>query len=362
MWSLFYSPGAKDSSGVPLTTTHEQWWLAVLGGWLFFFNDPNFITYLSNPTYSGAGFTALCTATFLSLLLFFFLCLADNARLVGETGFRWHLDGNSRITGACYWIPKTLLCCAIWVISLALYMFQRLASLTDPSFTYSDYFGGFYMTVGTNIVLGVGIVYVLYFFSLLVLAFRAFKTSSPSSRFLLAVSVTTLLLTLVGLFSQAFSATRNTTILFLSAYGVPSLYIWMLLLLFRPAPAPESWSANTLGALEGPAEGDAGEGGGEEKDLSVRGLTQAEWETLDSNKKWEIFEELRGKLHRGRVRKGGVGGEASGEEKNSTTTMGETLTRDAASAPPGVVTHHHEETEAEHVEIEFAAHNNKTWQ
>ena len=252
VWRLRRGQGTHDSEGQPLSSTHEQKWLMYLGLALFFFNDPNFLTYLASPSVAGAGFSALCAATFVALLLFFFLCLADNARQGGDAGFSYHHVRALRVKGACFWVPKVLICSIIWATSLALYVFQRLSNMQDPSFTFSDTFSQAQMSVLTNFVLGIGVLYIFYLLVLLVLAFRSFRTASPSSRFLLTVSVTTLLLVLVGLFSQGFVATRAPAIVFLAAYGVPTVYVWTLLLLLLPAPHPPAWTANTQGAFAAP--------------------------------------------------------------------------------------------------------------
>ena len=158
LYCLRRGEGTHDSEGNPLSSTHEQKWLLYLGFFLFFFNDPNFITYLAYPTAAGAGFSAFCAATFVALLLFFFLCLVDNARQGGDAGFQYHHTRELRVKGACFWVPKVLICSVIWATSLALYVFQRLSNLQDPSFTFADTFGQFYMSVLTNFVLGIGII------------------------------------------------------------------------------------------------------------------------------------------------------------------------------------------------------------
>ena len=171
MWALYSKSATLDAeTGKKLTSTQEQVWVAVLGAFLFWFNDPLFITYLVAPTLAAAGFTALMTSTFVALLLFFFLCIADNARLEGTAGIRWRSSRAARARGALYWIPKVVICSIIWALSLALYVFQRLAQLNDPSFTYVDTFGPAYTQYAQNFVAGIGACYVIYLFILAVLA------------------------------------------------------------------------------------------------------------------------------------------------------------------------------------------------
>ena len=171
MWALYSKTATLDAeTGKKLTSTQEQLWVAVLGAYLFWFNDPLFITYLVAPTLAAAGFTALMTSTFVALLLFFFLCIADNARLEGVAGIRWRQSRAARVRGALYWIPKVVICSIIWALSLAIYVFQRIAQLNDPSFTYVDTFGPAYTAYAQNFVAFIGACYINYLFILFVLA------------------------------------------------------------------------------------------------------------------------------------------------------------------------------------------------
>ena len=170
MWALYSKSASVDEAGKKLYSTQEQIWVAVLGAFLFWFNDPLFISYLVSPSLASAGFSALMTSSFIALLLFFFLCVADNARLEGSAGLRWKSSRAARARGALYWIPKVLICSIIWALSIALYVFQRLAQLSDPSFTYVDTFGPEYTAYAANFIAGIGSLYVIYLFVLFVLA------------------------------------------------------------------------------------------------------------------------------------------------------------------------------------------------
>ena len=360
VWRLRRGQGTHDSEGQPLSSTHEQKWLMYLGLALFFFNDPNFITYLASPSVAGAGFSALCAATFVALLLFFFLCLADNARQGGDAGFSYHHVRALRVKGACFWVPKVLICSIIWATSLALYVFQRLSNMQDPSFTFSDTFSQAQMSVLTNFVLGIGILYILYLFTLLVLAFRAFRTASPSSRFLLTVSVTTLLLVLVGLFSQGFVATRAPAIVFLAAYGVPTVYVWTLLLLLLPAPHPPSWTANTQGAFAAPP------GALASQPPPSATLPGEEWGRLPPEAQFAAFRELQeyvvavtsgagSSSGGGGGGGGGVGGRAGGSSEDSSSGAAlEAAERGGAKGHDAVALPNAAPVEAEEIEVEGA--------
>jgi hypothetical protein len=317
------------------TLSPAQLWVALLGGLVFWFSDPLFLTFLVKPSLEVAAFSAFCSATFLALLLFFFLCLADNARLEAELGLRWRLDGAARLMGALYWVPKVLLCGVVWVLSIALYVFQRLSQLDDPTFTFTDSFGSSAVTWAQRFAVAFGALYLLYFVVLLVFAFRRFKTLSASTRYLLGTSVAAIVVVMVGLFSQAFSALRSPAILFLVAQGGPTLYIWNLLLVLRPVVLSPGWTADTTGAL-----GNSGHAG--EVALAIREAqedvtsdtltkevrmrysksspliilhapphlhsppptpTRQDWENRSSEEQWELVSSLQARL---KTRSGGV--------------------------------------------------------
>jgi hypothetical protein len=253
IWAFYLFCLVRRDPATTLSPT--QLWAAALGGLVFWFSDPLFLTYLVRPSLESAAFSAFCTGTFVALLLFFFLCLADNARLEAEMGVRWRVDGSARLMGALYWVPKVLLCGVVWALSVSLYVFQRLSQLEDPTFTFSDSFGATAVLWASRFAVAIGAIYLVYFVVLLVFAFRRFSALSPSSRYLLAMSVAAIIVTMVGLFSQSFSALRSTAILFLVAQGGPTLYVWNLLLVLRPSPLSPEWTADTTGALGGSEQG-----------------------------------------------------------------------------------------------------------
>lgn len=128
-WSLSCGPYNKGPDDVtPLRSTPFQIWIAVLSVLLFFFDDPGFIIYTFSPTVASAGFTAFCTATFVASLLFFFLCIADNARIEGEAGLQWRFK-LLQPRGVLYWAPKIIICSVLWATTLSLYALQRLAQV-----------------------------------------------------------------------------------------------------------------------------------------------------------------------------------------------------------------------------------------
>lgn len=302
--SLFIGPGTKDAQGKRIPSSNEQIWVAVLGALLFFFNEPGFISYVYNPSVSLAGFSAFCTANFLAALLWWFLAMADNARLEGEAGLRWRVNHTRLPRGALYWIPKVFIIAVIWASGLSLYMFQRLAVLNDPAFSFTESYGETLVNWGFRFFAALAAVYILYLLVLIVLALNRFKHMAPSTRYLLAVSITTIFLVFIGLLTQTFATLRSTSGLFLTLYGTANIYIWSLMILMRPAHAPPEWTANTQGVL-----GEGGSGSTElaladaakdlaeaDTDLNTPPITRESWDALNETAQFEAVQHLQERL------------------------------------------------------------------
>jgi hypothetical protein len=239
--------GARSAaSGERLTTTTAQKWVAVLGVLLFFFNDPSYLSYVTKPDLGVSGFYAVCSTTFLAALLLYWLVTFDLARLQGEQGLAYSVEDEEdprRRPGACFWVPKILLIAAFWTISIASYMYARFMQASDPSFSVVETVGGGVAAWFATFIAGLLAVYVLYAFGLLVLCFRLFATLRAPSRFVVAVTVTALLFTLVGLFLGSVTALRETSALYLASFGSANVYVGTLMLLHLPAEAAASAGA-----------------------------------------------------------------------------------------------------------------------
>lgn len=231
-------------TGLPLTLPFLPFPTAV-----FWFNDPFYIAYITLPSVGVAGAQAFFTATFLCLLLFWFLVAFDLARLQGENGPGWDPATAEPATrpGTCFWLPKSLLIAVLWTISLAGYVYVRYSQLSDPAFSVTEAAGPFWPFVQAFIA-GLGGLYVLYGFGILVLAFRNFKTMTQSNKFVTAVTVTSLLIIMVGFFTSAFLGVRVASALRIVTYGCANLYVWFLMFIYIPAPRPDGWSAVPTGA------------------------------------------------------------------------------------------------------------------
>jgi hypothetical protein len=281
---LITGPGSRDGDRKIIPSSIQQRWVAALGILLFFFNDPTFPSYITKPTLVLSGFYAVCSFTFIATLLLYWLVIFDLARLQGERGLTFSADDApaTERPGACFWVPKILLVSIFWTVSIAAYMYQRLQSLTDPTFQVTEAVGSEIVAWFGTFAAGVAGVYVLYMFALLVLSCRTFRTMRSSHRFVVATTLTALIVILCGLFLNAYTTLRETSAAFLSGFGAANLYVWALMLLHLPTAAKPSWEgATTLpdgddandvtpadigvavdgGAKGGDHGGDAGDGG-----------------------------------------------------------------------------------------------------
>lgn len=83
---LRMGPGSKDAEGKRIPTSIQQKWVWALGFLLFWFDDPTFVTYITSPTLVISGFYAVCSFTFLTVILLYWLVIFDLGRMQGEKG------------------------------------------------------------------------------------------------------------------------------------------------------------------------------------------------------------------------------------------------------------------------------------
>jgi hypothetical protein len=112
-----------------------QCWIAALLVGAFFFNDPLFPVQIyaqEDSTTTGlAGFSIVTMSGFLSMLLCFMLCTSEDIASEGMTQF---LERK----GVGYYVPKTILCGALWVLIMVFYAIARLSNQGNPAYDKLD--------------------------------------------------------------------------------------------------------------------------------------------------------------------------------------------------------------------------------
>ena len=124
-------------------------------------------------------------------------------------------------------------------------MYQRIMVIQDPAFNIveanpavSDYF--------FNFIYAMAGLYLVYFFALLVLNYRAFGTMRPANRFVLIITVFTLIVVFVGIFLNLNTALRSEAALIMVAYGACNLYVWLLTFAMVPGERSPMWVREML--------------------------------------------------------------------------------------------------------------------
>jgi hypothetical protein len=272
---LLWGPGARDATGARQANSVEQNWALVLGALLFLFNGPGFAVEVNHPNGGSSAFAALCTVTFLAVLLLYWLLQFDLARRQGENGLRWQLDATKPL-GALFWGPKIALVSLYWTLALSLTMWQQYNASYDGGYSFSESLTSMqlmgYFTTFIAVLAGA---YVVYLFALLVLACRSFKRMRGGNRMVVAVTLTTIVVLLAGVFTQSVLTGRGgRSTLFLTFYGAANAYVILLMVAFAPVATPPVLNADTSGvmadgeqvaiddvALDAAEAGAAGEGG-----------------------------------------------------------------------------------------------------
>ena len=252
--------------------TLEQRWVWALSLLLPLFNDPLFAATIFYPTFSGSVFSALSTVTFLTALLVYFLVHFNVAALQGEGGANWSAEHPSAASafGVLFWAPKFIFGTAFWIVALSAYLWTRYQQVTDPAYSLfeqlsaiGDYFYGFLYTLAA--------LYLIYLAALLFRGFRVFGRMRAANRVFVGVTLSTVLILIVGIYLDVFSPLRTGSAAYLVVYGAANFYVWLLVFAYLPdrratlndVILAESSSAlelpppDTTGVLGGKADADA---------------------------------------------------------------------------------------------------------
>jgi len=228
-------PGRTDAQGAPLKSSLEQKWVWALAGLLPLFNDPLFGYTIFYPSFGGSVFSALCTVSFLTLLLVYMLVHFHLAALQSEGGLNWQMDGRRDVSqlGAAFWGPKMVFGTAFWILTLSAYLWTRYQQISDPAYSLFEvlpaigaYFFGFVYVVAA--------VYLLYLGALLLLACRNHRRMRASNKVFIWVTITTLVIIVVGVYLDVFTPLRTTSASYLVVYGAANLYVGLLLFAHLP--------------------------------------------------------------------------------------------------------------------------------
>lgn len=103
--------------------TIEQKWTCILLCLLLFYNDPIFPIKFIVTSWIPALVDSIVQVTFLSALLLFWLCV-HHSLLCSDRPF------------LAFYVPKFIICGALWIISVLIYCWQQYHEIADPTYQY----------------------------------------------------------------------------------------------------------------------------------------------------------------------------------------------------------------------------------
>jgi hypothetical protein len=239
-----------------------QCWIAVLLVGLFFFNDPLFPVQVysgSESTNNGlSGFYIVTLSGFLATLLCFMLCTSED---IASSGMSQFLERKT----ASYYVPKAILCGALWILTVVFYAIARLNNTGDPAY---DSLASNNTFLAFEIILGVFLaIWAAWFVVHMVKSVSKVCGASVPYAFLFFITATAALLAIVGASIGALYPLPTHAFDFLFFYGCFNLYVWMLAFSYAPATdegveAIELGGNNELYDNLVDSEGNAGNGRG----------------------------------------------------------------------------------------------------
>ncbi|KAJ5066206.1 transmembrane protein [Anaeramoeba ignava] len=203
---------------------HEQKWITVLSFALIFFNNPFYPTIVLVKGWFPDFLESLFRAVFLVFLLSFWLVAFDSFRFKKE-----HRSFLKLI------LPKLILFGAILILFCVTYLWEQLHLRTDPQYQEAEDMPGFYaLRIIIFILLGIYLLWLIYTTYRAFREVKDFPENKSSFYFMFAFSFITFIFTAIFLSAGYIHQTENTSIVFLSTFGIFNLYIWFMVVVFSP--------------------------------------------------------------------------------------------------------------------------------
>eukprot|EP01090_Pellita_catalonica_P001491 TRINITY_DN1123_c0_g1_i2.p1 TRINITY_DN1123_c0_g1~~TRINITY_DN1123_c0_g1_i2.p1 ORF type:complete len:479 (-),score=45.25 TRINITY_DN1123_c0_g1_i2:68-1504(-) len=203
----------------------EQKWVAILLGGLVLYNNPFFPSEILVKGWEPVFLDQIFVATFLFMLLFFWLVMFDGIRLYQpeQRGF-WK-----------FYSPKLGYVGVFWILALTLFAWQELHQLDDPEYD------SVYDITEFKIVLGLFVVFLVgYLFWLGYLAVRALgdRKTLPylgvRLKFFGVFTLIVIFFVVVGILIGLIGPVHNNAAEFLSYLALLNLYVYVLAFVYLP--------------------------------------------------------------------------------------------------------------------------------
>uniref|UniRef100_A0A7S2XXX3 Wntless-like transmembrane domain-containing protein n=1 Tax=Fibrocapsa japonica TaxID=94617 RepID=A0A7S2XXX3_9STRA len=221
----------------------QQRWLVILLPFLWFFNDPFFAgQVVEAPAHGLPELNIFFIATFVAVLLLYWLCLMDQIR----TDHHATSVGSRKIAWPRWVIWKSILCFVIWLIIMSTFIELYTTQTKDPTFDgiteSTDERKSMAFTAATSLFMAIYIIWMIY---LIVSAFHHIKEMLPCYHFLFGVTLLVIIITVVAVFLASLFPVQSTPVQFLGLYGMYNMYIWMLAFAYTPLKPEDQYSGGS---------------------------------------------------------------------------------------------------------------------
>ncbi|KAJ5072311.1 transmembrane protein [Anaeramoeba ignava] len=218
---IFFCIWARSTYGAPFKNlNYEQKWITVLSFCLIFFNNPFYPTqFLIN-----GWFPDFLESVFRVSFVIILMGIMDNAFSPQERIFKKFM------------LPKIILLSVIFVLFVTITLIERLHLRTDPEYQTADdlplYYGA---KIFAYILFSVYAIWTIY------CCYRAFREihKNPVKRlsflYFFFLTFITFVMLVIFIASGFIHKVENTSLVFLSWFGIFNLYTWTLIIVYRPS-------------------------------------------------------------------------------------------------------------------------------
>jgi hypothetical protein len=192
---------------------------------LIFFNEPFISMKQYLPFHLYHIIQALVQATFLAMILFFWLVITHS------------ISSNEviNVDETRFYAPKIILCGLIWVTLLISMGYVNLKQASDPSFSWRDDHGSFYSIMQVILI----VLFVLYSSYFVIVAYVSFfqgavRDMKKSYKISLILTFAVIAAFLLLMLSQGYSSSSSPT-LYVAFISLLNIYMYVIAFLYAPS-------------------------------------------------------------------------------------------------------------------------------
>lgn len=204
--------------------TLEQTWIAALAVALVLFNDPFYVLEAATGGNAFRFLSVLFQATFVMLLLLFWLLAIDNLRLEGKEG---------GVSNHTFFVPKMMFIGVFWIFMVAYHAFLKFQSTNDP--TWDPLHGNATVAMLKSLLALFSFMYIGWFLGLAIMSRDVIKDLRPRFRYLLVLSLWVVLVAFLSVGDGAISPTPTRGGAWTTSHALFNIYTMALEYLFAPS-------------------------------------------------------------------------------------------------------------------------------